>query len=175
MGNMQACSCFLCKSDGQLCALVASLGIAYFRMVDNLRVFTIQRLKLGHTLINAIGIFAMCHYQGRAITEDVSESLFFIHQHIACAATHEELYAWYAMNVYVKDFLKIVVGGTQEEAIVNMALLCRHLVTFIKEEKGGCLRRHVRHVQHSCNTSCCCRTGWSACRARCGASERCCL
>ena len=155
---MQACSCFLCKSYGQLGALVTSLCIAYLRMMNNVRVVTIHRFELSHALVDTIGFLAMCHNQGRAITEDVPECLFFIDQHIACAAAHEELHARNAIRINVKDFLKIVVCGTQEESIVYVALLCCYLVTFFQKSQGGCLGWYVGHIQHGGDTSCSCCT-----------------
>ena len=62
--------------------------------------------------INGSLILAMCCYEARRLTEQTHQHLVLIHQHVACAASHEQLDATNLTGIRLNDFREVVVGST---------------------------------------------------------------
>ena len=95
-------------------------------------VFAIQCLHLCHTDVDALRVFAVCHQQGWALAENLPQRRFPVHQHIAGAAAHKKFNTWYTMYVYMDDFLYVIVGGSQKETVVDVALPGCYAIAFLE-------------------------------------------
>ena len=67
------------------------------------------------------------------MAEDIAECFLLIYQHVTSAASHKEFDTRHAMDINITDLLQVIVCGTQEEAVVDVALPGSYLIAFFEE------------------------------------------
>ena len=83
----------------------------------------------------------------RCLFEDLHQCLLPVDEHVARAAAHEELDAGQAVRVELGKQVGIVVGGSEEERVVDVALLPGQAELLVERLQGGHLRDGVGHVE----------------------------
>ena len=140
-----ACLCHFCRQGG---TLPACLGIAYFGMVGYVRVIAVLLPGLCHVGVYACRVLTMGHDEFRSLGKEFLQHLALVHKHVARAASHEEFHGRVLCGGHGQDFIKVVVGGAYEEAVVHVHALLGQSHALAPTLHGGCLRNHVGHVQH---------------------------
>ena len=84
------------------------------------------------------------------------ECFLSVDEHVASAASHEDFDAWYSLLVEYHDGVGVRVGGSEEEGVVDSAVMCCYLEFFFEVLDGGGLWDGVGHVHVGCDPACCC-------------------
>ena len=148
MGYVQARTIFFSQLHGLTGGLQTGLLAAYHGMQADGRVFAPRLLRLSHVLVDDSGILAVGHQrQGRSSSEDAAQRRIAVHEHVARRGAHEELDAWYAVGRQLREEVGIIVGGTEEERVVDMALLGGQPELLLQRLKRRRLRHAVGHVE----------------------------
>ena len=153
--HMKACTCLSCQSNSQFCAKIACLCIANLWMMFNGRVWPIEFLCLRHTLIDASCVLAMCHDGERNVLKDATQLVVIIHEHVSCTASHEKFEGRRTVRISMENLVEVVVGGSQVESVVDVALLCTYSVAFLQQREGGGLGNNIGHIKDGGHSSCC--------------------
>ena len=112
------------------------------------RILSVFSLSLRHVAVDDSGILTVRHHRQVQVfsrLEDTLQRLHLIHQHITGAGTHEELDAWHMVHIQLGKGIHVIIGGTIEEAVVYMTLLCAQLSLVIPRLQFGSLRHGIRH------------------------------
>ena len=112
------------------------------------RILSVLSLSLRHVAVDDSGILAVRHHRQVQVLsrlEDALQRFHLIHQHITGAGTHEELDARHMVHIQLGKGIHVVIGGTIEEAVVYMTLLCAQLSLVIPRLQFGSLRHGIRH------------------------------
>ena len=162
MGDVQAGACCQCHLHGQTTAHDAAFRVADFCVVNHIGVIgTIALFQFLHACRDACSVFAMGHHQHRTFPKDAFQLLTLVHQHVARAASHEQFDAGNTSGVGVPYFLDVVIGGTQKEGMVHVAVAGCVCQLFLHAFQCHRLRHHIGHVHYRGHTTCC-----SSCRFR---------
>lgn len=117
-------------------------------------VVTIQPFRLLHVGVDDGGVFTMRHDGQRCCSgEDCLQRFLTVDQHVACAAAHKQFDARNAVNIQLSEQMDIVVGGSEEETVVDMAAsLAQCELLFQRLQRCG-LRNSVRHIKERGDTT----------------------
>ena len=111
-------------------------------------------------MVYGVGILTMSH-NGQVYLlsrlKDLQQGSILIHEHIASGRTHKQLDSCYLATIEITEKGVVVVGSTEEEAVVDMTatLSDSKLITESLQRSG--LRNCVGHVKIGGDTSVCCR------------------
>ena len=122
------------------------------------RILSPRLLGTGHVAIDDVRIFTMRHQGQLATLEDTLQDLLAVNEHVSRRRTHKELDARDAGSVELAEGIDIVVGGTIEEGIVDMALLTSQCLFLFQSLQRGGLRIAVRHIEVAGDATGSCRT-----------------
>ena len=146
MSHMQTGMMTTGQLDGLAGRRQAGLLAADEGMEADVRVVATLESRL-HVLIDDGRIFAMSHDRQAGTAEDAVEGLLTVYQHIAGGTAHEQLDAGYAVDVELVEQPGIVVGGSEEERIVDVTAVRGYAELLVQSLERGGLRHRVGHVE----------------------------
>ena len=91
-------------------------------------------------------------------TEDAVEGLVAVDEHVTCRRAHEQLDAWHGVGVELGKEIGVVVGGAEEEGVVDVTLRSSQPLFVGERLEGGRLRLGVGHVEEGGHAASGCRT-----------------
>ena len=103
-------------------------------------------LEFADVVIDYRGVLAMCHQKQRRCGKELVQRLLIVHKHVACAAAHEHFHSWHPIAVHSHYCVKVVVGGSDEEGIVDAAAVPCQGKLVLKQLNACGLRHGVGHV-----------------------------
>ena len=115
-----------------------------------------QLLIVCGTLVYELRIFAVCHQRqslSASKSKNVVENLLAVNKHVSRAGAHEELYARNAVHIELAQFLKVVVGSSGEEGIVDMHALGSKAHLLLPSLEGCGLGNGIRHFEDRRHTA----------------------
>ena len=121
--------------------------------MSDVRIVAILLLGRRHIAVDDGRVLAMGHNRQAGSSKDAVKGFTTVDKHVARRRPHEELDAGNAAMVKASEEVAIVVGGTEEEAIVHMTLLCRQAELLFQSLQGRCLRHAVGHIKIGGDTS----------------------
>ena len=154
MGEVEAGMMGGSEGDGEAGAGETGLFATNLRMMDDIRIVAILRLRLSHIAIDDVGILAMDHYRQRGCGKDTIQGLTTIDKHVARGRAHKKFDARDTMGIELGEEVGIVVGSTKEEAIVDVTLSGCKRKFLLQSLKGRGLGDGVGHVEIGGDTSC---------------------
>ena len=111
-----------CQLNGFHRRCKARLLAAYQLVCPYVGVVAVSILEVLCVAVDDGRVLAVCHQRQRRLAEYAVEGLVAVDEHISCRAAHEHLYARNARGVEVLEECRVVVCGSEEEAVVHVAL-----------------------------------------------------
>ena len=134
--------------------------VADDEMKTDVGIVTADEFETLHVLCDDAGILAMGHQRQIQVGTrlvDLMQRIHLIHKHIARGGSHEEFDAGNACGVELSEESYIVIGGTEEETVVDMACLLCPCELVVERVQCCRLRLAVGHIKeggHATESSC---------------------
>ena len=131
----------------------ACLTAADERMQRHVGIVAVARLCLSHVGVYDVCVLTMHHYRHCGRAEYLAQGVVLIDKHIAGACSHKQFHARNNVPVERLYGVCIVVGGSEEEAVIHMTLLPGYPELPVEGLERRCLRHSVGHVEECGDTS----------------------